>query len=66
MIALDNDELKQINFAARPLEPQARSEFLAALAAALEHQPQRGPGVVYRCCRELQRRYFDPPLSTGE
>jgi hypothetical protein len=65
MIALDNDELEQINFAARPLEPQARSEFLAALAAALEQHQQRGPGAIYRACRELQRKFFDPPISTG-
>jgi hypothetical protein len=65
MIALDKDEFEQINFAARPLEPRARSEFLAALVAALEHQPQRGPGAIYRVCRDLQRRFFDPPISTG-
>ena len=67
MITLDNDELKQINLAARPLREKVRGEFLAAVAAELQHQPQCGPGVVYRACRELQRRFFDPPnLSGGE
>jgi hypothetical protein len=65
MIALNNDELEQINLAARPLPEQVRGEFLAAVAAELQHQPQCGPGVVYRCCRELQRKFFDPPISTG-
>jgi hypothetical protein len=57
--------MTNLNKSTLPPGPRARSEFLAALAAALEHQPQRGPGVIYRACRELQRQFFDPPLSTG-
>ena len=61
MISLSDAELAAISDAARPLPHKARSEFLQAVAAELEHQEQRGPGVVYRACRELQKKYFDPP-----
>ena len=61
MIALTDHELDAVMAAARPLQPQARSEFLTAVAAELASQPQRGPGAIYRVCRDLQRRYFDPP-----
>jgi gluconate kinase len=65
MIALDNDEMSAVMYAARPLEPRARTEFLQAVAAELEQQQQRGPGAIYRTCRELQKRYFDPPIATS-
>jgi len=65
MIALDNDEMNAVMTAAGALEPRARSEFLQAVAAELEKHQQRGPGAIYRACRELQRRFFDPPISTG-
>jgi hypothetical protein len=42
-----------------------RSEFLRAVAAEIEQHLQRGPGTVFRACRELQRRFFDPPDFTG-
>ena len=58
MISLDDDELDQVMRAAAPLPPKARGEFLQAVAAELEAQPQRGPGVVYRACRDLQRQVF--------
>jgi hypothetical protein len=61
VISLTDHEMDCVLSAARPLQPQARSEFLQALAAELERQQQRGPGTIYRVCRELQRRYFDPP-----
>jgi hypothetical protein len=64
MIALDNDEMSAVMSAARPLEPRARTEFLQAVAAELEQHRQR-PGVVYRACRDLQRRFFDPPQFHG-
>ena len=31
----------------------------------IEQHLQRGPGTVFRACRELQRRFFDPPDFTG-
>ena len=50
-----------ITDAARPLPPELRAEFLQAVASELEHQPQRGPGAIHRACRDLQRKFFDPP-----
>jgi gluconate kinase len=50
---------------AQPLAQNDRGEFLQAVAAEIEQQRQRGPGAVYRACRELQRKFFDPPISTG-
>jgi hypothetical protein len=54
-------EMNVIMDAARPLPGKARAEFLAALAAELEGQRQLGPGIVHRICRDVQKRYFDPP-----
>jgi hypothetical protein len=65
MISLSDDEMRAVTDAARPLPPKLRGEFLQAVAAEIEHQPQRGPGAIYRACRELQRQFFDPPLSTS-
>jgi len=65
MVSLSDSELNVIMDAARPLLVQARREFLAALAAELEGQRQLGPGIVHRVCRDLQRRYFDPPNLSG-
>jgi hypothetical protein len=61
MISLSDDELTAITDAARPLPPKMRGEFLQAVAAEIEQHHQRGPGAIYRACRELQRRFFDPP-----
>ena len=61
ILALSDDELSAITNAARPLPRKVRGEFFQAVAAELERQEQRGPGVVYRACRELQKKYFDPP-----
>jgi len=63
MIALSDDEMSAVLDAARPLPPKLRAEFLEAVAAELEHQ--HGPGAIYRACRELQKKFFDPPLSTA-
>lgn len=65
MIALDDSELATVMDAARPLPPRARSEFLQAVAAELEQQRERGPGGIYRACRTLQKKYFDPPDLSG-
>jgi len=65
MIWLTDDELTAITDAARPLPPKLRSEFLQAVAAEIDQQHHRGPGAIYRACRELQRRFFDPPDLNG-
>ena len=64
-ISLSDAELTAISDAARPLPPKLRSEFLQAVAAEIEQRQQRGPGAIYRACRELQRKYFDPPDLTS-
>jgi hypothetical protein len=46
--------------AAEPLLPADRSLFLIDVAAALDGQ-ELGDGLVARVCRDVQRRYFDPP-----
>jgi hypothetical protein len=61
MIWLTDAELTAVTDAARPLPPKLRSEFLQAVAAEIEQHQQRGPGAIYRACRDLQRKYFDPP-----
>jgi hypothetical protein len=65
MIWLTDAELTAITDAARPLPPKLRGEFLQAVAAETEQHHQRGLGAVYRACRELQRKVFDPPDFTG-
>jgi hypothetical protein len=65
MISLNDDEMAAITDAARPLPPKLRGEFLRAVAAEIEQQHQRGPGAIYRACRELQRKFFDPPILSG-
>jgi hypothetical protein len=65
MISLEDDEMSAVLDAARPLPPKLRSEFLQAVAAEIEQRQQRGPGAVYRACRELQRKFFDPPILNG-
>jgi hypothetical protein len=47
--------------AARPLPIQDRDAFLDDVAAELAACPELGDGVVSRTCRELQRKYYDPP-----
>jgi hypothetical protein len=42
---------------AAPIHPLQRDAFLKALAVELERHPVIGPGVVFRCAAELQRRF---------
>lgn len=35
--------------------------FARVVRQRLEAMPEIGDGVVYRTCRSLQPRYFDPP-----
>ena len=60
VLALDDAEPEHIMTAARPLPPKLRGKFLRAVATELEQRHQRGPGVIYRAYRGLQRKYFDP------
>jgi hypothetical protein len=50
-----------VQLAASLPAPQ-HAAFVAAAEAALAGIPCLGPGSAYRVLRELQRRYFDPPI----
>jgi hypothetical protein len=65
-IALTDAQLDAVFRACAPLQPDARTAFLLDLAAALQGQGNLGDGTVFRLIREVQRRHFDPPLSTDE
>jgi hypothetical protein len=65
MLRLTDDQLAQVWQAAQPLTPDQRGPFLEQLARELG-QGEIGDGALYRVLRETQRRFFDPPASTGE
>jgi hypothetical protein len=46
----------------RPLAVQDRDEFLKEVTERLATIPERGDGLVFQICREVQRRHWDPPL----
>jgi hypothetical protein len=54
-------EITTIMAASRPLAVADRDAFLRDVCAVLSTQPVLGDGVVGRVCREVRRRYFDPP-----
>jgi hypothetical protein len=62
-IPLSDDEMDAVYRACRPLAPRQRDGFLRALAAELQGR-EIGPGSVGRAIAVVQKRYFDPPLST--
>ena len=62
-MSMPSDLQSIITAAARPLRPSDVEAFEAAVAEALRGQ-QPGPGSVFRVCREVQKRYFDPPGLT--
>jgi hypothetical protein len=64
-LALTDAQITTIMALARPLLPDQRTAFLEMVAAKLRElcNGDVGDGVIYRLCRELQREFFDPPLS---
>jgi hypothetical protein len=48
---------------ARPLARGLRDQFLEDVASSLRNITDPGPGEVFRICREMQRKHFDPPLA---
>jgi hypothetical protein len=56
-LSLSDDEYAAIQAAAAPIHPLQRDAFLKALAQALEGYSVIGPGVVFRCASELQKRF---------
>jgi hypothetical protein len=65
-IALTDAQLDAVFNAARPLAVADRDAFLQAVAEALQGHREIGDGDVARAVREVQRRFFDPPLETDE
>jgi hypothetical protein len=57
-IKLTDAELDAVFAAAAPLPLASRDPFLCAVANALSAISERGPGVVFRICRELQHRFM--------
>ena len=59
-----SDNLQSIvDSAAMPLRPSDRPLFFEAVGAELQQYSEIGPGIVFRVARELQRKFFDPPLQ---
>jgi hypothetical protein len=56
-LSLNDDEYAAVMQVAAPIHPQQRDAFLRSLAAELEKYPEIGPGVVFRCAAELQKRF---------
>lgn len=62
-IALTDDELDVVMRAATPIDHDRRGAFLEAVAAELAGQRELGEGVVFRICREQQRKFYDAPMQ---
>jgi hypothetical protein len=60
-LAFSDAEIDIVLDAARPLPIASRDLFLHAVANALSEIRERGPGVLYRICREQQKRFLVPP-----
>jgi hypothetical protein len=58
-IGLTDDQMAMVYSAAGPLEPRARSAFLAELANALRGRGEIGDGELHQAIRETQRKYFN-------
>jgi hypothetical protein len=68
-LALTDAQLTAITNAARPLLPQERAGFLAALFEQLlgrRHGYPIGDAELHRTLRDLQRRQFRPPVETED
>jgi hypothetical protein len=60
-VALTDSEMDIIFCAARPLRVEARDAFLQDVAERLAAMPERGDGLVFQICREVQREQLGPP-----
>jgi hypothetical protein len=66
-IQLSESEIAAVMRAAQPLPTNVRDAFLRDVARAIVELPVRGPGIVHRLIREVQRKHFDAPdLSVGK
>jgi hypothetical protein len=65
-LRLTDSQITAIFAAARPLAVQDRDPFLQEVAGLLAGIVEPGDGDVARAIRTVQRKHFDPPLSTDE
>jgi hypothetical protein len=64
-LQLNDSEMSLLLSLSTPLDQQRRPQFLQEVAQAIEAKRQAGEigdGLVHRIGRDLQRRYFDPPV----
>jgi hypothetical protein len=62
-IAFSDEEMRLLLQLSGPIDHSARHQFVAAVAAELEAQGQAGGiGAVHRVARQVQRRFWEPPL----
>lgn len=61
MPSLTAEQLDTVFLAAAPLARDRRQPFIEQVTAALQHEPELGPGVVYRAIAAAQHKHFDPP-----
>jgi hypothetical protein len=62
-LSFSDDDLVHLMYIAEAVPQENRGEFLQAIAAALGHHCEIGPGLVYREAAKLQRYFADPPPS---
>ena len=65
-LALSDFEMNVVFAICRPIAVDLRDAFMQELAEALRALPAHDVGIVYRIARDLQRKYFIPPISTVE
>jgi hypothetical protein len=64
VVTLTDAQIAAITNATRPLQPQERTQFMAALLELLLFsQIEMGDGTLGRALRELQRKHFRPPTD---
>jgi hypothetical protein len=63
-ISLTDAQMSAVFAASHPLPADRRNAFLEDVARALACLPEIGDGAVHKIIVQIQRKYFDPPLST--
>jgi hypothetical protein len=66
-LVLSDAAMSAVLTACRPLPPDTRHAFVAALVALLHSEPCQPPGdgAVARAIRSLQREFWSPPRVAG-
>ena len=64
IIKLTDEQMTAVLAASMLIPFNRRTTFLAEVASALTQLPEIGDGALHRVIMEIQRRHFDPPIST--